>query len=295
MNRKLLIGFLTTIFLLSFSLTGCQSGGIAQESYDELKALYDELASKYQELTSKAEEIKPEIPDLSDELAAAQAEITELQAEIDEITDRYVLEGATPAETAEKIVRYYHDTHVYDAVDLFVCADMAAEVWSMLKAQGIRSLIMVGKLNWPNAEITQCDHSWILAELAPGEYLALETTGGVTKPRSTNPEYYRGWVFDTSAKVKEWQHLTREYNIRIEIVGDINIEANKAHIEYNNAINLRNQLAEKGASAPELEAQEELIQKWLAIERKLVEIKDSMEEVLHEIQDRMEGLATQVF
>ena len=295
MNRKLIIGLLTVLLLLSFALTGCQSGGIAQESYDELKALYDELASKYQEVINKPEKIKPEIPDLSDELAAAQAEIAELQTKIEDLIDRYVLEGATPAETAERIIRYYHNTHVYDAVDLFVCADMAAEVWSMLKAQGIPALIMVGKLNWPNAEITQCDHSWVLAELAPGEYLALETTSGVTKPRSTNPEYYRGWVFDTPAEAKEWQHLAREYNIRIEIVGDINTEVHKAHIAYNTAMSIHSDLAEGGASSYELEAQSELMQKWLAIENKLVEIKESMEEVLYEIKDQMESLAMQVF
>ena len=295
MKRKLLVGLLIALFLLSFVLVGCQSGGIPQESYDELKDLYDELASKYQEITSKAKEIKPETPDFSDELAAAQAEIAKLQSEIDDLTDRYVLEGSTPAETAERIIRYYHDTHVYDVVDMFVCADMAAEVWNMLKAQGINALIMVGKLNWPITEITQCDHSWVLAELAPGEYLALETTIGVTKPRSTNPEYYRGWIFDTPAAEKDWQHLAREYNTRVEIVNDIIIEANKAHISYSSTMDIYVKLAEGGASSLELEAQEETMQKWLVIENKLVEIKESMEKVLYEIQDQMEGLATQVF
>ena len=293
--RRMLFSVIISISLLSFILTGCQSTGISQDMYDKLKSQYDEVVDKYEALTSKTEDTQTEIPEISEELEAVLAENAELQKQIDELADKYVLEGATPAETAENIVRYYHETHVYDATDLFVCADMAAEVWNMLKAQGINALITVGNLDRQINEITKCTHSWVLAEIGPGEYLALETTGGVVKPRGTYPEYYRGWTFDTPADEKDWQRLAREFNIRVEIVNGINSEINKADIEYNSAISRYNQLVDGGASGPQLEPELEIIKKWLAIRDNLVEIKEPMEEVLYSIQDQMESLAVQLF
>ena len=290
-----LLSVIMSIFLLSFILAGCQSTGISQDTYDKLKSQYDEVVDKYEALTSAPEGNKTEIPDISKEIEAVLAENAELQEQINELTDRYVLEGATLAETAENVVRYYHETHVYDATDMFVCADMAAEVWNMLKAQGIRALITVGNIDRPITDITKCTHSWVLAETGPGEYLALETTGGVVKPWSTNPEYYRGWTFDTPAAEKDWQRLAREYNIRVEIVNDVISEVNKAEIEYNSAVNIYSQLAEGGPGGIQLEDQEDIMKKWLVIRNKLIEIKESMEEVLYSIQDQMEGLATQLF
>jgi hypothetical protein len=293
--RRILFSVIISIFLLSFILTGCQSTGISQDSYDKLKSQYDEVVDKYEALTSATGETQTETPDISKEMEAVLAENAELQEQIDELVDKYVLEGATPAETAENVVRYYHETHVYDATDMFVCADMAAEVWNMLKAHGISALITVGDLDRQITDIAKCDHSWVLAEIGPGEYLALETTGGVVKPRGTNPEYYRGWTFDTPADEKDWQSLVREYNIRVEIVNDIVSEAKKAEIEYYSAVDIYNQLAESGPGGTQLEDQEDIMKKWLTIKNKLNEIKESMEEELYNIRDQMESLATQLF
>lgn len=293
--RRMLFSVIISVFLVSFILTGCQSTGISQDTYDRLKSQYDEVVNKYEALTSETEATQTEIPGISEEMETALAENAELQKQIDELVDKYVLEGATPAETAENVVRYYHETHVYDATDMFVCADMAAEVWNMLKAQGISALITVGNLGRQITDITKCTHSWVLAEIGPGEYLALEATGGVVKPRGTNPEYYRGWTFDTPAAEKDWQRLAREFNTRLEIFNYINSEANKADIEYNNAVNIYNQLAEGGSGGIQLEDQEDILKKWLVIKDKLDEIKESMEEILYDIQGQMENLATQLF
>jgi hypothetical protein len=293
--RRMLFSVIISVFLLSFILSGCQSTGISQDTYDKLKSQYDEVVYELEALTGETGETQTETPDISGDIEKILAENAELQEQIDELVDKYVLEGATPAETAENVVKYYHETHVYDATDMFVCADMAAEVWNMLKAQGINALITVGNLDRQINEITKCTHSWVLAEIGPGEYLALETTGGIVKPRGANPEYYRGWTFDTPAAEKDWQRLAREYNIRVEIVNDIITEANKAEIEYNNAVSIYNQLAGGGASGIELEDHEDIMRKWLAIRDKLIEIKESMEEELYSIQDQMESLATQLF
>src|SRR4030042_2066684 len=83
-----------------------------------------------------------------------------------------------PAETAQKIVSYYRETHVYSSYDLFVCSDMAAEVWNMLKAAGIDSIIAVGRIDASIGDILDSNHAWVLAEVGSGQFLALETTGG---------------------------------------------------------------------------------------------------------------------
>lgn len=288
-----LLSVVISIFLLSFILAGCQSTGISQDMYDKLKSQYDEIVDKYEALTSETGDTQTETPGNNEAMETVLAENAELQEQINELLNKYVLEGATPAETAENVVRYYHETHVYDATDMFVCADMAAEVWNMLKAQDISALIVVGNLNRPITDITKCTHSWVLAETGPGEYLALEATGGVVKPWNTNPEYYRGWTFDTPAAEKDWQRLAREYNIRVEIVNDIISEINIMNIKHNSAIDQYNTMVANGMG--NLDEQEEIINRLLAVKDKLVEIQESMEEVLYSIQDQMEDLATQLF
>ena len=122
----------------------------------------------------------------------------------------------TPAEIAENIVRQYHETHVYSEYDLFVCSDMALDVWNMLKAQGINSLIQIGNVEEGVQDISEANHAWVLAETSPGEYLALETTSGYAV--RDNPLYYQGWSFHSPRKFKRYVELRHEYNMRVDLV-----------------------------------------------------------------------------
>ena len=300
MNRKLLLTLVAAIFLLSIALTGCQGGGIAQESYDELKALYDDIASKYQEAVSDAGDVQSEATDVSAELEAAQTEINELLGQVDELlgqvndlTGQYVLVGATTAETAANIIRYYHETHVYDIYDMFVCSDMAAEVWNMLKAQGISATIVVGSIESPIMEITASNHSWVLAEVGPDELLALETTSGRVIPRDQNGLYYRGWTYDTPAEAKEHQRMMREYNTRVKIINDINDEINQVTTERNDEVGTYNVMIAGGYTSAEIEAQLVVIDQKAAIKQKLVEVMESMEDQLNALKAEIEGMATE--
>ena len=123
--------------------------------------------------------------------------------------------GETPAETAENIVKRYHETHIYSECDFFVCSDMALDVWDMLKAQEIDALIQIGNVKTRAKDITEADHAWVLAEISPGCYLALETTGGYAVWENDN--YYRGWSFDNPREYKRFVELRHEYNIRTEL------------------------------------------------------------------------------
>ncbi|HUT67223.1 MAG TPA: hypothetical protein VMW86_01560 [Dehalococcoidales bacterium] len=270
MKKRLLLAFVTAVFMLSFVLAGCQAGGIAQEVYDQAVAQLKEAQDKLAEAQSKSTDLETVKSTIEAQLKDAQATIAQLQSQLSESG----LTGATPEETAEKIVKYYHDTHVYSTYDLFICSDMAAEVWNMLKAQGISAVIVVGNIDSSISDILQSDHAWVLAEVAPGKKLALETTGGRVVPESQNALYYRGWTFDSPAKLKSHNNLFREYNTLIGVRNQIASEVNEAMDLHNN-------------STSPAEAD-----KWLALYNKLVELKVAQEDRLNELMSEMKGLAT---
>lgn len=238
MRKRLLIGFIAAIMILSVLLTGCETGGINQDVYDEV---IDQLGIAQQQITELIEETNPlEIPDIGvmDELKAS---LKTAQAEIADLIDTYVLEGDTTAETVAKIAKYYNDTHEYSASNLFVCSDMASEIWNMLKAAGINAIVAIGSRDVVVTDIVQCDHAWVLAEVAPGEYLAVETTAGITITKAENAYYYRGWYYDNPAKIKDYNYWVKEYNTRIEIHNEL-VTADQAAVSLYNQNNSSSQL-----------------------------------------------------
>ncbi len=187
MKSKIALTLTIVVVLLSCLVAGC---GVSQEQYDRINS----------------------------ELRASQSQAAELQNEIRELKDKYELLGETPTETAENIVKHYHETHIYSEYDFFVCSDMALDVWDMLKSQGINAVIEIGNVETDTQNITEANHAWVLAETSPGEYLALETTGGHAIWSNDNPLYYTGWSFDNPREYKRFVELKQELNIRIDLV-----------------------------------------------------------------------------
>ncbi len=272
MKKKLLTALVTTVFLLSIALTGC-GGGIAQESYDKVLAQFNEAQAKIQEARDNISTMEAEKDTLLDELDEAKSKAGELEGIVNSLKEQYELIGATPAETAAKIVKYYRDTHEYSMTDLFICSDMASEVWNMLKAKGINARIAIGVTSGIVADILQCDHAWVLAEVAPGEYLALEATGGYAITKSENPYYYNGWYFDSPAGLKSYNDLVREYNVRIEIIMDIHNEAVAVADEHD-------------ASTNQVTAD-----RLLAVYNKLVELRDEQDARSKQVKAELDSLA----
>jgi hypothetical protein len=149
----------------------------------------------------------------------------------------------TPAEIAQKIVKQYHETHVYSEYDFFVCSDMALDVWDMLKAQGINAIIQIGNVKTEAKDITDADHAWILAEVSPGEYLALETTGGYAV--WDNPLYYKGWSFDNPKEYKRYVELKYEFNVRANIVKGLVDRTQIVLDEYQNELSRYQELLDE--------------------------------------------------
>ncbi|MFC1914038.1 hypothetical protein ACFLXF_02055 [Chloroflexota bacterium] len=274
MNNYKLILIAIMAVLLTGLLVGC--GGVPVEQYDGVAAQLREAQKQNVELQSEINQLEAQSKNLEAELEASKAQAGQLQSQISGLKEEYELVGKTQAETAEKIVKYYHETHVYSTYDLFVCSDMASEVWNMLKAQGINAIIVVGDIDMTVSDIILCDHAWVLAEVAPGEYLALEATGGYVVPESKNPLYYRGWFFDSPSGLKSHNELVREYNVRVEIRNNINDEANEVAKEYNQA------------TSPQV------ADRLKAVFDKLVELREAQEAELSKINAELKGLATEL-
>jgi outer membrane murein-binding lipoprotein Lpp len=281
-KKRLLLVLAAVVFLLSITLAGCQSG-VTQESYDqvaaqvlEAKEIVEQANKQIADLVAQLKEAASQLKTAQDKNTELEGQVSDLNKQVGDLKEKYELTGATPTETAEKIIKYYHETHVYDVYDLFVCSDMSAEVWNMLKAQGINALMAVGAPDAPKLnDIALCNHAWVLAEIAPGEYLALETTGGYSVDRKSNGGYYRGWTFNTPADIKKYQQLIIEYNTKVDLRNKLSSEADIALNQYNQ-------------SSGQAEADE-----YLAVYRKLSELRSEQEEDLLSIRAEFEGLATE--
>ncbi len=232
MKRKLLVSLIAVVFIVSLFLGGCQSG-ISQDVYDSVVEQVNNAQDSIAQLQDQVNDLQEAKESAEDELQDALATIEDLQLQISSMVGQYDLAGDTVLETVTNVVEYYHATHAYSVADLFVCSDMASEVWNMLKAQGIKSRIVVGNIDTRIDDILLSDHAWVLAEIDPGEYLALETTGGYVVYEEENSLYYRGWYFNSPADMKSYNALVREYNVRVEIVNQLIVEDQQVVDEHN--------------------------------------------------------------
>jgi hypothetical protein len=135
---------------------------------------------------------------------------------------------------SKEVVEEYHQTHTYYGKDIFVCGDMANDVWNMLKTRGINAKIQIGNVDKDNATLFESNHAWVLAEVSADKWLALETTGGYLVYSTDNPRYYRGWNFYTPKQFKEYLQLLTQYNDQLS-------KYNDAVTQYNNLISQYNQ------------------------------------------------------
>ena len=271
---RLALVLITAVILLS-CLAGCSSG-VPVEKYNDLARAYEGAQGTVQYLNKQLADQLDQWEMDQAELQAQKAKVAELEAQVGGLKEQATLTGATPAETAEKIVKNYHETHVYSTYDMFICSDMSSEVWNMLKAQGIKAIVVVGNKDTAVNDILQSNHAWVLAEVAPGEYLALETTGGFVVPKSQNALYYRGWSFDSPAELKANNDLVKEYNIRVGIRNQIAAEDRAVVAE-------RDQATDQN-TADKLEA----------VHDKLVELIKPQEAELNSLKAELDGLATRL-
>ncbi|WP_440948723.1 hypothetical protein ACSAZL_11095 [Methanosarcina sp. T3] len=172
----------------------------------------------------------------------------------------------------EQIATEYTSEHTYAKDDVYDCDNMAQDVWNMLKAKGINSRIAVGNfesaeggriangtgaqkssdaghlgeievpsrtyksMNVSNSKaIDSFNHAWVLAEVSPGSWLAIECTGGYVVYSDENEKYYQGLTFSNPKNYRSFLSLYRDWKIKA-----LDYETEKSYYDelvkpYNNA------------------------------------------------------------
>ena len=275
MKKKLLLPVIIVLLIILIPLSGCQSGGgISAEKYNDIVSQLNDASFQISQLQTEKAALESAQETAEEDLQTAQVTINELQIQISGMVGQYDLTGDTTLETVTNIIEYYHDTHLYSKADLFVCSDMAMEVWNMLKARGIDALIVVGDIDSSINDILLSTHAWVLAETNPGQYLALETTGGYAVYKDKNELYYQGWYFNSPADMKSYNELVKEYNVRVKIINVI-IQEDQVVVDEHNASSNPSEVA-----------------KLKAVHDMLKKLIDAQEVDLLVIEAEINGLAT---
>lgn len=136
-------------------------------------------------------------------------------------------------EACEKIVKDYHSTHTYIGKDIYVCADMAEDIWNMVVTKGMNAEIKVGNIDQDITDLKNANHAWVIAETGNDNWLALETTGGYVVYYEDNPRYYHGWNFKNPRDFREYLALKKLYNEQVE-------KYNQALADYNYLVEIYN-------------------------------------------------------
>jgi hypothetical protein len=235
------------------------------------------LADVQSKLTKAQSDLAAALADTSadDALKAAQAQVADLERQLANLKAQYEFEGGSTADIVAKIAANYHATHVYSTFDMFICSDMASEVWNMLKTQGISSVIVIGNKDAQITDILLSNHAWVLADIGSGEKLAVETTAGTVVPRNQNANYYHGWSFSSPTDLKANNDWIKEYNLRVGFRNLLKDAVNEAQTLYNNSSN-------------QAEAD-----RYMVLYTKLKELKEAQETLLTQLMGRISGLATQ--
>lgn len=169
----------------------------------------------------------------------------------------------------EQIATEYSNSHTYSTDDVYDCDNMAQDVWNMLKAKGINARIAagnfesagnsriangetvhknpdsrnLGEIEVPgniynvsnSSNIDSLNHAWVLAEVSPGSWLAIECTGGYIVYIDENEKYYQGLTFSNPKNYRSFLSLYRNWKIKA-----LDYEAERSYYNelikpYNNA------------------------------------------------------------
>ncbi len=113
-------------------------------------------------------------------------------------------------ETVKGIVEEYNKTHFYNGTEMFGCAQMSEDVWDMVGTQGINAKIVLGNLQKNVSTIEDINHAWVIAEVTPDRWVAMETTAGYLSCPDpnycavNNPRYFMGWDFPSPKEMQDF-------------------------------------------------------------------------------------------
>lgn len=172
----------------------------------------------------------------------------------------------------EQIAAEYYESHTYTQDDIYDCDNMAQDIWNMLKAKGINARIAVGDFEPEDANRTEdgkpvngtlgsgssglintynytCEdtgllnssmidnltHAWVLAEVSPGYWLAIECTGGYVVASEEGGNYYCGLTFSNPKNYRSFLDLYVNWKKQIKDYDNERLFCNRLLNAYNNA------------------------------------------------------------
>ena len=142
----------------------------------------------------------------------------------------------------QDIVKGYHATHTYSKSDFYVCADMTLDVWNMVETKGINARIAVGNVQNPDVDWKQFNHAWVMAEVSPDTWLALEPTMGAIVRGDASRKYYRGLFFNTPREFKEYVDLRKRRRELSLTTKDLDKDLKDVKKEYEQELRKHNDL-----------------------------------------------------
>ncbi|MCK5039498.1 MAG: hypothetical protein KAR87_00835 [Candidatus Aenigmarchaeota archaeon] len=134
------------------------------------------------------------------------------------------------------IIQRYNRDHTYSKKDLFVCSDMATDVWNMIKSKGFDAKIKIGNIDNETTNkklnFTQYNHAWVMAEI-DNEWYALETTAGFIAEENKHPLYYRKTIeFNNALEFKDYLDSIKQYNTLIIVNNNVSYLCNALYTNY---------------------------------------------------------------
>lgn len=138
-------------------------------------------------------------------------------------------------EELENLVAEYYRKHEYSKEDLFVCTDMALDLWDQLKAKKIPAYIVIGSLEKRYPMEEEFNHAWVVAEPISGKYVAMDPTSG--EVNLTSERYYHGFYFDNPKNLKEYTDSIEDYKNQANVVARIVDRYNERWYDYSTRLN----------------------------------------------------------
>lgn len=147
----------------------------------------------------------------------------------------------------EQVASDYYQTHTYNGHDIFDCDNMAQDVWNILETKGINSEIWIGNVDRIGpVTLKDCNHAWVMAEISPNGWLAIECTGGYVV--YDNEQYYRGFSFKNPKNYQRfldlyanWEYQCQDYeNYRLYYNNLVDVYND---VDYYEQVNMQSGLA----------------------------------------------------
>lgn len=153
-----------------------------------------------------------------------------------DVADSTITEEEKKVHICEQVASDYYKTHTYTGDGVFDCDNMAQDVWNILETKGINSEIWIGNVDTVGpVALKDCNHAWVMAEVSPNTWLAVECTGGYVVYLADNEQYYRGFSFENPKNYQRFLDVYTYWEYQYKDYENYRIYYNNLVDEYNDA------------------------------------------------------------